>query len=360
VSVFAGGIPTIRARPLHSPASAVVEGVALDRCRPMPWPAAAAVLAPVAEALAELHARGWVHGDVAPANVVVRHDGTGALIDLGCAAPVGAARPTGTPGWVAPEVAAGAPVTPAADVWSLAAVAVGAVTGAPPTTGAPVGAEGDLALRRALADEVAARPTADELAAGMRLAARPMPPLLAGCPDLRAATTTDFGPRPPAPPVVPRAPARRAGPLLAASAVVVVAATWSWRAGAEEPAAPRRPPCPALPAGAPLAGDPDGDGCEVAARWHDGVLHIALEPGADPARVAVGAAGDVVVLGDWDCDGRDTPAAYRPSSGVVTLWDAWPSAGATVAPTRTVQAPSDGDLVVERGRCDQPTVTAGR
>ena len=43
------------------------------------------VLVPLAEALAEVHARGVVHGDVTPANVLFAADGRPVLADLGVA-----------------------------------------------------------------------------------------------------------------------------------------------------------------------------------------------------------------------------------------------------------------------------------
>jgi serine/threonine protein kinase len=150
----------------------------------------AATLLPVAEALAELHGSGWVHGDVSAANVVVGPDGAGVLIDFDRAAPIGAARATGTPGFVAPEVEAGAPVTPAADVWSLAAVARAATTGPCP--------EVEAVLAAGPADRPAELVT-----------------LFAGAADPRAATTRDYGPKPPA--HLPRPPAPRRSPLAAAA-----------------------------------------------------------------------------------------------------------------------------------------------
>jgi hypothetical protein len=45
----------------------------------------------------------------------------------------------------------------------------------------------------------------------------------------------------------------------------------------------------------------------------------------DGHAVAVGGAGDLVVVGDWDCDGIDTPAVLRPSSHSVWVFDRWDS-----------------------------------
>lgn len=81
---------------------------------------AAVVVVTLAGALEELHRRGVVHGDVSPANVLVRPDGSPVLVDLAADVPFEA----GTPGFRAPERTAGAPATAASDVWSVAATAL--------------------------------------------------------------------------------------------------------------------------------------------------------------------------------------------------------------------------------------------
>jgi hypothetical protein len=317
-----------------------VRGPSLGSLGSLTWAAAAAVLAPVADALAGMHRAGWVHGDVSPANVVVGPDGAGVLVDLGCAAPVADARATGTPGFVAPEVEAGAPVTPAADVWSLAAVVASTVGQLP--------AEGTLALRRARSDDPADRPGAAAIAALLHLHASP---------PAVAATTLDYGPKPPTP-AEPAPPRRRRRWPVAVAAAAVVAAT----AVAARPT-PAATPCAPVPAHAALTGDPDGDGCDTAAAWVGGVLTIALTPNGAPSRIAVGAPGDVVLLGDWDCDGVDTPATYRPSTGVATTWSRWPHPGAPSAPSAVSTHRTGGSAVVDtddRSGCDRVLVTPAR
>ena len=49
-------------------------------------------------------------------------------------------------------------------------------------------------------------------------------------------------------------------------------------------------------------------------------------------RYAVGESGDVVVLGDWTCDGVPTPAVLRPETGEVTVFVGWPTPGAHIEP----------------------------
>lgn len=110
-------------------ASHWVPGAPLDRvvagAGPLPPAVAARVVAPVADALAWIHARGWVHGDVSAANIVVGPAGA-VLVDLGSARPVAPRslrdHVEATPAAAAPEVLAGEAPTPASDVWSLAAV----------------------------------------------------------------------------------------------------------------------------------------------------------------------------------------------------------------------------------------------
>ena len=70
-------------------------------------------------------------------------------------------------------------------------------------------------------------------------------------------------------------------------------------------------------------------------------------------RYAIGATGDFVETGDWDCDGQATAAIVRPSTGGVVLFDAWPGPGETISlPERwNVDSPTGADAV-SHGRCD--------
>ena len=70
-------------------------------------------------------------------------------------------------------------------------------------------------------------------------------------------------------------------------------------------------------------------------------------------RYAIGAAGDFVEVGDWNCDGQATAAIVRPSTGGVVLFDAWPGPGETTSlPERwSVDSPT-GAAAVAHGQCD--------
>jgi len=87
----------------------------------------------LAGALAHLHGRGLVHGDVCPANVRLAGDGRAVLIDFGLAGPPvpgdGAAR--GTLGYAAPEALTGVR-SAAVDLFALGATLFEAWSGAPP------------------------------------------------------------------------------------------------------------------------------------------------------------------------------------------------------------------------------------
>ena len=67
----------------------------------------------------------------------------------------------------------------------------------------------------------------------------------------------------------------------------------------------------------------------------------------------VGAPGDFVETGDWDCDGQPTPAIVRPNTGHIVLFDAWPAPGQSISmPVRwEVEAPTGAEAVAQ-GSCD--------
>lgn len=159
-----------------------------------------------------------------------------------------------------------------------------------------------------------------------------------------------FGPAPP--PAAAATPRRRAGldrRLLIAAAMVVVAvpAGLAWWLAVDHGDAD----APTIGAGAPVTAEsvrtpaprcedvlppPDleeaedtevhdadvaGRGCSVPVMW-DGELLLVPRPDELPAHYDLDAEEeDVLLFGDWTCDGHDTPALYRPPTGELFVFD---------------------------------------
>ncbi|MCW2942755.1 MAG: hypothetical protein JWN00_5740 [Actinomycetia bacterium] len=79
--------------------------------------------------LAAAHARGVVHRDYKPANVVVQRNGESKLIDFGVAVVDGVAGGSGTPAYMSPEQWLRQPATPSTDVYAATCVFFECVTG---------------------------------------------------------------------------------------------------------------------------------------------------------------------------------------------------------------------------------------
>lgn len=119
-------------------------------------------------------------------------------------------------------------------------------------------------------------------------------------------------------PVAPTPPAADPPPPPAAGAPPTTGAP---AAGAADPTEAPPAPCPPVP---DPAVDADGDGCPEAVTVDGGVVAVA------GTRYAVGAPGDRVAVGDWDCDGEVTAAALRPGTGEVFVFTTWARPGAPV------------------------------
>ncbi len=137
---------------------------------PRPGPRRALeIVRDVARALHAAHDAGVIHRDVKPGNVLIAEEtGAPALTDFGIARTIADASLTGTgallgtPQYMAPEQAFGAPeeLSPSADIYAVGAVLYELLTGRPPFTGATI-----LALLRRLEDEEPRPPS--EHAAGL-------------------------------------------------------------------------------------------------------------------------------------------------------------------------------------------------
>jgi len=146
------------------------------------------VVIAVAEAIAYAHGQRVVHRDLKPANILVGEFGETVVIDWGLAAELDAPRPSttaaGTPAYLAPEQAAGAPPDERTDVFALGAILHHVLAGEPPVRARSL-QEAASATPRAIPEDVPAElraiatramaklpvdryPTARELAADLQ------------------------------------------------------------------------------------------------------------------------------------------------------------------------------------------------
>lgn len=364
----------------------------LEQRGQLPWPRVADLGAQLASGLSAAHDAGVIHGDITPANVLLGAQDAPRLADFGTAVlrqdahVVGAEVMAAHPRFVAPEATAGAGPSPRGDIYSLGAVLERALAEQPEVPDALLAA-----LARATASEPAHRFTSAGALQGTLapFAAREdSTPPHALAPT---ATAGSAGDRVRAVPAAgssrglsPTAPSRAAWARAAVAGVAVVALVvgaglWVGGRGGDAPPAasaasteqpevqPRQPEprCSGVvdpdEEGRVLDADVDGRGCTlpilVTEELVDGELTVVVmvpaDAGARAGRYALGQAGDLVVVGDWDCDGTDTPAVVRPIDGEVFVFDGY----GELVPTRGPALPPgvEPEVVTDEDGCDHVT-----
>lgn len=143
----------------------LMRGLTLDQLlceRPLglPWPELKAIAVPLLDALAYAHSRGVLHGDMKPSNVMLSEEGL-RLFDFGLGLAEGGASQhlpnlnrerlnAWTPGYAAPELLDGAPLSAGADVYGVACVLYELASGKHPFQRLPAIQARDARLERAL------------------------------------------------------------------------------------------------------------------------------------------------------------------------------------------------------------------
>ena len=144
----------------------LLEGGSLAEQLPLPAERVASVGVELCAALTYAHARGVVHRDLKPHNVLFTREGRTVLTDFGIARVFGAALSregwtltaegsiSGTPDYISPEARKGAQPDPRMDIYSLGVVLYEALTGELPQGNFPRLAPGwDRVIRRALSPD---------------------------------------------------------------------------------------------------------------------------------------------------------------------------------------------------------------
>lgn len=143
----------------------LMRGLTLDKLlceRPLglPWPELQAIAVPLFDALAYAHGRGVLHGNVKPSNIMLSEEGL-RLFDFGLGlAEEGPSQHlpnlnrerlnAWTPGYAAPELLEGAPLSAGADVYAVACVVYELASGQHPFQRLPSTQARDARLERAL------------------------------------------------------------------------------------------------------------------------------------------------------------------------------------------------------------------
>jgi serine/threonine-protein kinase Stk1 len=143
----------------------LMRGLTLDKLlceRPqgVPWPELKAIAVPLLDALAYAHSRGVLHGDMKPSNIMLSEEGL-RLFDFGLGlVEEGPSQHlpnlnrerlnAWTPGYAAPELLEGAPLSAAADVYGVACVLYELASGKHPFRRLPATQARDARLERSL------------------------------------------------------------------------------------------------------------------------------------------------------------------------------------------------------------------
>ena len=221
----------------------------IDRERQLPVDEAVRIAAAVASALQHAHAKGVVHRDIKPGNILIQ-DGEPVVADFGVALALrsaGGARLTetgislGTPHYMSPEQATGDQnVGPPTDIWALACVLYEMLAGEPPyVASTPQGVLGKI-IQGSWTPILVARPSiSSNVDAAIRRALEKVPAdRFATVEDFaRALSNSAFRHGPAATGTPTAAYSRRAVPVLATLVVALAGvAMWGW-AGRNAPAA---------------------------------------------------------------------------------------------------------------------------
>lgn len=325
----------------------------LDTCGPLPLAQAAALVAALAETVADLHQIGLVHGRIEPSHVVLGAGGQPLLCGLagaGHTATVAPSSPQPPPDYCDPAAPIGSPLSASSDVFAIGALLRTLVLDSDGDAEPIPDRRWSLARlrgpwsgyqRRALLnlsdqatdDEPLRRPPARRLAAAIRdtmPAARLVPRSHPG-PTVHAAGVDADDPfaslRPGLAADEPRPASGRVLTLLAGGVGLSLFffGASSLRGGGGGPTPTLEPVAVSTTAPSARATSTTAEAASSAPPEEpDRIVAIG------DARYEVGIPGDIVTLGDWNCDGEATPAVLRPSTGEVFVFDGWASADADV------------------------------
>jgi serine/threonine-protein kinase len=122
------------------------QGQSIQQSRPAGVPETVMIFLEVGAALGHMNAKGFVHADTKPNNIIVSRDQTVKVIDFGQSCPIGTvkARIQGTPDFIAPEQVHRRPLDGRTDVFNFGATLYWTLAGRPIQTVLPK--EGSLTL----------------------------------------------------------------------------------------------------------------------------------------------------------------------------------------------------------------------